>query len=432
MSTTSTKSNTNNGPTRKRPTAGKRSTKKRPAPQAGNSGAVKGSLLYAVESLFKKNYPALLPSLKVSLAVCVGMVFKDKSKPVSLILENPSGRGKSTVVETFFPVYKQMNDYVYRSDMFTPKAFVTNAANMDEAKRQKIDLLPQLENKYFLTKELAPIFRGDKKDLAEMFKILIAVLDGEGHKTNTGLASRGYGRPIVFNWLGATTPLSRSTFKLMSQLGTRLLFYETPVVEIKEDDLIAYAARDDISNVAKRCRQEVNRFVITFFTKHPPRTLPCNSVTISRAHIERIVKLADFLARTRAEVSYERIDNNYIPTGVSVPEGPYKLINYFKEIARSLALIHERDRVDESDIEQIRHIAISSTPSHIRPMLWELAAKGEVDTKRATELCQVSDTTINDRYSEELRLLGLIEDGSWQKGVTRVYKLHQSYAWLRP
>ena len=125
--------------------------------------SAKGSLLYPVETAFIKNYPLLLSALKVSLAACVGLVFSDKSKPLSLILENPSGRGKSTIVEAFFPHYKKMAEYVYRSDSFTPKSFVTSAANLNEAARQKIDLLPKIENKYLLTKELCADIPGPGK-----------------------------------------------------------------------------------------------------------------------------------------------------------------------------------------------------------------------------------------------------------------------------
>jgi len=399
--------------------------------QSNGAQSAKGSLLYPVETAFNRNYPLLLPSLKVSLAACVGLVFSDKVKPLSLILENPSGRGKSTVVETFFPLYKKMQDHVYRSDVFTPKAFVTSAANMTEVARQKIDLLPKIKDKFFVTKELAPIFRGDKKVLIEMFKILIAVLDGKGFKTDTGLANRGYDGQIIFNWLGATTPLPRQLFRLMSQLGTRMLFYETPVVDFKEDDLLAYAKRDDISDAATISNRAVNRFVIEFFKKHPVRSLKGSSVAISTAHRERIVKLADFLVRARSEVNYERINGSWLPTGVSPSEGPHKVIDYFKEIARSLALIHERNAVNDDDIAQIRHIAISSTPSHLRPMIWELERIGKFDTTRAVKLCQVSDTTINDRYAEELNLLGLIEDPQGQQGVTKTYELSRAFAWLK-
>jgi hypothetical protein len=395
-----------------------------------NAGTRKSLHISQVEATFNKYYPALLPALKVALAVCIGLVFKDKSKPVSLILENPSGRGKSTIVEAFFPRSDEMKVHVHRVDAFTPKAFVTSAANMTEKQREKVDLLPKLEDKYLLTKELAPIFRGQEKDLMEMFKVLIPVLDGKGHVTNTGLASRGYDRSIVFNWLGATTPLPRRAFKQMSQLGTRLLFYETPVVDFDEEDLIAYAERDDISTAETECNQAVNDFVVNFFKRTPPRSLDFSSIAIHDQHLERIVKLANFLVKTRAEVIYERVGGNWTPVGVNPSEGPHKVINYLKEIARAHALIHERTQINDDDLSQIKHIVISSTPSHIRPLIWELADKGQLDTKRGVELCQVSDTTISERYSLELDLLGVIEIPIQCAGTLCVYKLKTSLGWL--
>ncbi len=392
------------------------------------------SLIHPVEAAFKKYYPALLPTLKVALAVCIGLVFKEKTKPLSLILENPSGRGKSTVIESFFPVeakaFAKMKDYVYRSDAFTPKSFVTSAANLSEANRKQIDLLPKLKNKYLLTKELAPIFRGQEKDLIEMFKILIPVLDGKGFVTNTGLASRGYSEAIVFNWLGATTPLPRKAFKTMNQLGTRLLFYETPIVDFQEGDLIAYAKRNDVSDAAAKCNRAVNRFVIEFYRRYPHGSVSFNSIAITDQRIEKLVKLARFLVEARAEVVYERDNGTYKPVGVKPSEGPHKVINYFKEIACALALIHERRAVNDDDMAQIRHIAISSTPDNLRPLIWELAAKGEFTTKRGAELCQMSDTTISERYSKELELLGIIEPPNSRSGALTAYKLAQSLAWL--
>lgn len=399
--------------------------------------AKQSSLISPVERAFKRYYPQLLPALKVSLAVCAGLVFKDKTKPISLILENPSGRGKSTVIETFFPqlppksgTQSKMHKYVYRTDSFTPKAFVTNAANMTEAQRQKVDLLPKLENKLLLTKELAPIFRGQENDLLEMFKVLIPVLDGKGHMTDTGLASRGYARPIVFNWLGATTPLPRKAFKMMSQLGTRLLFYETPIVDFSERDLIAYALRNDSAVAADSCNREVNHFVIKFFGQRAPRSVGSDSVTIDDATLRQIVNLALFLVQTRAEVSYERRDRSWEPVAVHPSEGPHKVINYFMEIARAHAMISARGEVNEDDLSQIRHIAISSTPNHLRPMIWELATKGEVDTSTGAKLCHVSDTTISERYSKELELLGVVGALSTQAGKKTVYKLNSSLDWI--
>jgi len=117
----------------------------------------------------------------------------------------------------------------YRSDKFTPKAFVTHAANIKKDELAQIDLLPKLNGKVLLTKELAPLFRGREEDLKDNFSILISVLDGKGFTSDSGThGRRGYSEPVLFNWIGATTPLPPSTHRLMSQLGTRLCFTSFP------------------------------------------------------------------------------------------------------------------------------------------------------------------------------------------------------------
>ena len=69
----------------------------------------------------------------------------------------------------------------------------------------------------------------------------------------------------------------------MNQLGTRLLFYETPIVDFKKDDLLAYAARNDVSQAAQQCNRAVNKFVIEFFKRYRIQSVPLGSLTISRS-----------------------------------------------------------------------------------------------------------------------------------------------------
>ena len=170
------------------------------------------------------------------LAIFGAMALGKRTKPLTLIFDGPSGSGKTTVLQMAFPIKEiGLDGFVYRSDKFTPKAFVTHAANVSKAELAKIDLLPRIEQKVLITKEMAPILRGRKEDLIEIFSILIGVLDGKGFVSDSGIQGRrGYDRSIVFNWLGATTPLPPNTYRLMSQLGNRLLFFEMAAVEPPE------------------------------------------------------------------------------------------------------------------------------------------------------------------------------------------------------
>jgi hypothetical protein len=101
-----------------------------------------------------------------------------------------------------------LEEYIIRSDKYTPKSFVTHAANRKKEELEDIDLLPKLRDKILITKELAPILRGRETEMQENFSILISVLDGKGFTSHSGSqGTRGYKEAIVFNWLGATTPL---------------------------------------------------------------------------------------------------------------------------------------------------------------------------------------------------------------------------------
>ena len=262
------------------------------------------------------------------------MALKHRKKPLSLVLETPSGYGKTTAIVWLFPIPGLGTEkYFYRSDNFTPKAFVSHASGTTTALKD-IDMLPRIRDKVLLTKELAPIFRGRNEELQDRFSILIGVLDGMGLVSDTGMqGQRGYSEQHVFNWIGATTPVPRATHRLMSQLGTRLLFWEVPVKQPTEAELIIFAERDDFEEADDRCRTLANEFVAEFFTRHPIGSVEPETITFPTELLEKLVRWAQLLVAGRAPVQYE-LDGSWKPVSAGVPEGPYKVIKYFKELAR--------------------------------------------------------------------------------------------------
>ena len=126
--------------------------------------ATQSENLVRLANVIKRYYPNLLCSVHAALAVFGAMALKDRTKPLCLILEGSSGFGKTAVLQMAFPLKDTATETpVYRSDKFTPKAFVTHAANVKAEDLQKMDLLPKLKGKVLMTKELAPIFRGRRK-----------------------------------------------------------------------------------------------------------------------------------------------------------------------------------------------------------------------------------------------------------------------------
>jgi hypothetical protein len=90
-----------------------------------------GERLVQLDAIINRYYPNLLSSVHAVLAVFGAMALKDRTKPLSLILEGSSGFGKTAVLQMAFPLKDTATETpVYRSDKFTPRAFVTHAANV--------------------------------------------------------------------------------------------------------------------------------------------------------------------------------------------------------------------------------------------------------------------------------------------------------------
>jgi hypothetical protein len=392
-----------------------------------------------VNPTVRKYYPTLLDTVHACLSVCVTLSLKNKTKPLSLILETPSGYGKTAVLQMFFeppnPTKAKwyLEDYIYRSDKFTPKSFVTHAANVKKEDLEKIDLLPKLKNKILITKELAPIFRGRETEMQENFSILISILDGKGFTSDSGSqGTRGYKEPIVFNWLGATTPLKAQIHRLMSQLGTRLLFFEVPVSEPTDAELLLYAKTNEAGAAESECNLAVNNFLMEFFERHPKSSIDPDSILFPDDLMEQLVRWARFLVKARSEVKYDREVKEWEPIAALQSEGPWKVINYFKELAMGHALIHGRRKINESDLELVAHVALSSVPGHLRNVVKQLRIHNKLESPLGEKLCAVSRPTIR-KYFRELEILGIVTltDGDDYAGTPHVVTLTTEYQWLK-
>jgi hypothetical protein len=388
------------------------------------------SSLQRLDTVIRKHYPALLTSVHAMLAVFASMAMKGRTKPLSLIFETPSGYGKTATLQMAFPKDEDspLAKLVYRSDKFTPRSFVSHAANVKKEDMPKLDLLPKLENRVLITKELAPILRGRVEELQDNFSILISVLDGKGFLSDSGMhGQRGYDRSILFNWIGATTPLPAATHRLMSQLGTRLLFFEVPAKPPTAEELKAYLRNGDPDAAERKCQSAVNIFLASFFYDHPISTIEPATMEFPDALQDELIRWVSFLVTARAEIRFE----NELPTAALPTEGPWKVANYFKQLAFGHALIHGRKVIDESDLAFVGDVALSSTPGHLRSIIRALRTQPVVDSALAGTLCGVSRPTAR-KYLQELHVLGIV---TLAKGPgdfdSYVVTLREEYGWLR-
>jgi hypothetical protein len=366
------------------------------------------------EQKVKNYFPEALLPLKAGLAVVAINSFKHNQQPIALIFSGPSGSGKTFVLSFLSPsqTKKLEPSYIFRCDNFTPRSFVTHAANISREQLEKIDLLPKIENKTLLTKELAPLFRGKKQELIQTFSVLISVLDGRGYISASGSQGmRGYDKQINFTWLGATTPLSNESFRMMAQLGTRLMFYDTTRKEKGIDALLEFAKRKGHFQHEIECQEVVNEFLIDFFKQHPPRSFDETQMSFADTLLRKLCVFAKLMARLRAAYKLSEGAND-VDGNVDVApmqENEERAIIILKNIALGSALMEQRDHVSDFDILQIEHIALSSCPEPRRKIFNALIdCGGEAVTDDLLKKTGYSQPTCI-HYMKELQHLRVIK-----------------------
>lgn len=386
-----------------------------------------------VAPVVRKHFPQLPAAVDACAAVFGAMALANRTKPLSLILEGGSGTGKTAVLQTFLPADDRLKQWAYRCDKFTTKAFVSHAANVGRGKQEDLDLLPRIKDKVMITKELAPLFRGRVEELEENLALLISVLDGQGLTTDSGMhGQRGYTGRYVFNWLGATTPIRRQTHQIMAQLGTRLLFYEVAPITPGSQELLKYALQENGDQGETECQSEVNNFLADLLAKHPVGSVAPDSVCIPHEITAQLVRWATLLVNGRAEIKHEKSYGEWEPVAAQSGEAPHRVINSFKELVRGRALVNDRTTVITDDLLLIEHIAVSSIPGHLRPIVRELRRADSVNTSRCADLCRVSSPTAR-KYLRELQLLGIaeLEKGSPEANLPDSVSLSAEFQWLR-
>jgi len=360
----------------------------------------------------------LWTAIKTGIAVIASLSFKGLANPITLLYEGGAGRGKSTIINVLNPDRESIKRLVYRLDNFTPKSFVTHAANVPKENIAKIDLLPQLKDKVLLVKELAPLFKGREDELRANFAVLTAVLDGKGYVSASGVhGTRGYEGKYVFNWLGATTPVPAKTDAIMAQLGNRILRYEIVGREPSEEELLEFAESFEPESQEATCREAVNDFLDCFFPLYPPRTVSPESIEIPNDLRLELVRLAQLIAHGRVEVTritatngFDRAEEEFLP---GIAEGPHRIIVYLRTIALALALVGGRRSVNAEDLEILRLIAFSTINYVRREVLREvLVAGGNLTSTQLEGKLGVSRPTARGRM-RELAACGIV---SWHKG----------------
>jgi hypothetical protein len=313
----------------------------------------------------------------------------------------------------------------YKSDDFTPAAFVTQAANLTEDERLKIDLLPRVKHKVLLVSECGTLFRGKVEARAELFKILTRVLDGVGYRRDAGTAGgRGYDGDYLWGWIGGTTEVSDDTWKIMSNLGSRLFFCRLPNGGmITADDLVNSAQRCEPYKVRlARCSNAVAKFMNDLDARYGFRGKSWN-LTEDNSHILKwIARLSLLIATLRG---MNRSDND------EEAECPYRAFNILVNVACAHALVHGRERLTLADVLPVVRLVVGSVPRGVSKLLVRLLTIGPFNKKEAQLIIRPrgAENMLKDNVKRSIDILndaGVIQWNGHQYCPT------EEYSWSNP
>jgi len=361
---------------------------------------IKELTLFDLERIIKENKFSWR-NVRACIAVMATHFLKDVEQPVALFLTgSPSGQ-KGTILKLFYGLDRTL---VYRSDDFTPTAFVSHYAGAKKEELDRIDLLPKIVGKTFLTPELAPLFNKREETLHEYLGLITRVMDGEGLQRDSGAKGyRGYSGDYYFTWLGATVPPTPKAWRAMGKLGSRLLFLNTDLTERPEPDKIVTELVDTITREkpykerVEICREAITNYILTLYNKYKEKKVVWGYNKEDKRILRTIAKLSKLLVHLRAQINvYSILDEDGKPIyeySGKIQENPIRLFTQLNAIARGHALIHERKHLNHADLKLILDIALSTMPEERRKVTRKLLERGYMTTEDVEEAAEVSKAT---------------------------------------
>jgi hypothetical protein len=382
----------------------------------------------------QENFPELLTAAEVGLSVIGQLLISDIKNPCALIYVDMPSSGK-TIALNFFSTVKEL---VYTTDNFTPAAFVSQAANQKKEALEKIDLLPKLQYRTMIIRDMAPIFAKKDEDVQAMLGILIRVLDGEGLENDSGVhGKRGYIGDYIFMILAASTPIRPRIWEIMGNLGSRLFFFNINGKEKSEDELV-----DQLKNTCRDkeiiCREITEEIIKTLWNRYPDG-ISWNRHGDDDYLLKVIPRLAKILARLRTSINtYKSSEDKKYDQTERIKEMPDRLNQLLYNLARGHALVCGRENIDWDDLRVALRVTIDSAPSNRARMFKGLLNHdGQLATNEVMKILKSSRPTAL-KYMREMNALGIVKaQGDLEDEVDHLggrpeqkIILHDKYSWF--
>lgn len=361
-------------------------------------------------SVIESAYTSLGETARLVLATAA-TTRMDRRHPIAMILIGEASSGKTSLL---MPLTKGAKDSVLREstirlDDFTPASLVSHSANKKTEDLAKIDLLPKLDGKCVVLKEMAPVFSGGEDELLRKFGIFASVLDGEGYISSSGShGQRGYTQKITFSLLGAVTPqvLTQKVHSSLTAIGPRFCFWEMPERHIDPKKWIGPS--ESRQQLESHAEESVINFLEDLFVEIPAGSIKRDAFKISSQCHTHLSAIAVLMAILRSKGTVEKDEDGKQISMSYSKESPERAFRYLEQLVCGSALVDGRFDITGDDLKLCLGVAISSGNPSIRKTARLFF---EADFPRTVQDIHVNlglSTDTARSYAERLQALGVV------------------------
>ena len=339
--------------------------------------------------------------------VCT-LFLKDNENPIGLIIIGASSGSKTTILNMFRKLPKAMT---HVSDKFTPASFLTQACNIKKEELENIDLIRKLPNRVLLVPDLAPMFGKKEVELKDNLSTLTRVMDGDGLSNDGGgQGHREFNEECIFVMLGAIVQINKNQLKMISEMGTRLLFIRMDKIENSDfsDEFSKMIKESKGFQKGKKDLNEMTSELIEYLMtlNNGLRNVEIQDLSDDVTHTISII--GQLTSKLRAEY------NKDLET-LEQREMPMRVMNQLKNIAKGRAVVHQRNEVNLDDMRLLLDICLSSVSQCRGEIVRVMLDYNEkMVTKDLVELTNFKDTLVRNELNNLAELMVLtkvIENG---------------------
>ena len=285
-------------------------------------------------------------------AVCT-LFLKDNKNPLGLIIIGPSAGSKSTILNMF----KYLpNNLTHHTDKFTPASFLTQATNVPQEKLESIDLIRKLPNRILLVPDLVSKKSKKEQEVKESLSILTRVMDGDGLSNDGGVQGhREFNEECVFVMLGAVVKIVPAIWRIVSEMGTRLLFIRMDRLNIHESQTDILIKQINNSKNYRDNEQQLKKMTDDLI-KDKIERYGIRQGEWNKEHDEFVTRMISLISELISKLRVTE-DNDI---GLEQNETPYRVLSQLINLMQGRAILYDRDYIVEDDLSLALAVALSS------------------------------------------------------------------------